>query len=670
MKKIDLHIHTVSSITDSDFEFSLEKLNEYVEKLEIDCIAITNHNLFVQEQFTEINDNLNIYVLPGIEIDLEGSHLLLISDNNEISDFSQKCNQIQSLITSSEDSITVEKLQEIFINLDKYLLIPHYDKKPNISQATLNKLNGFVSAGEVTSIRKFKSCIKDKGGLTPVLFSDSRFSTVLESYSPRQTYIDLDEITLSGIKSCLFDKSKVFLSKDDGNDLFQASENGLMLSTGLNVILGERSSGKTWTLNTISTSFENVKYIKQFSLLQNDEEKFKDLLSRRQSSVSEAYLRELKTVLEDITKVEIRQNEKEIKEYINSLLKYASENQKADAFSKTKLFSENLFSEKKLDSIKKIIDAVKTLIINSEYREIIDRHISTKDLKALIIDLIENHNSTTEENLKKAWLNDLISDIQSQLQFRTTSTFPKDIDFYKILMDYEKVKRFSKTINNLKIEKEIDSKNIRGFKIIAKSKKYTGAQQLKNKSKRKISFSEPFDNYDNPYDFLQCLKKIDLEETDFYKYFIHIDYETLNKDGFTVSGGERSEFNLLHEINDALKHDILLIDEPESSFDNIFLKSEVNELLKEISKTIPVIIVTHNSTVGASIRPNYIACTRKIVENGTVKYKIYFGHPSDTQLKCADGETIDNFEVMLNCLEAGEEAYNKRRTESYEILKN
>jgi Fe-S cluster assembly ATPase SufC len=185
-----------------------------------------------------------------------------------------------------------------------------------------------------------------------------------------------------------------------------------------------------------------------------------------------------------------------------------------------------------------------------------------------------------------------------------------------------------------------------------------------------LSFRDSFEKYDSPHEFLLELKKIELEETDYYKFFIQIEYETLNKHGFAVSGGERSEFNLLHEINDALKHDILLIDEPESSFDNIFLKNEVNALLRDISKSIPVIIVTHSSTVGASIKPNHIACTKKIIKNNGVKYEVYYGHPADKKLKNADGDTIDNFEVMLDCLEAGEKAYEKRRTESYEILKN
>ena len=116
MKKVDLHIHTVSTISDQSFDFDLDKLIEYVRKLEIDCIAITNHNLFDLDQFNEINDSLDIVVLPGIEINLEGGHLLLISKNDELIDFSRKCDLVNDQITTKEDSISLETLKQIFAN--------------------------------------------------------------------------------------------------------------------------------------------------------------------------------------------------------------------------------------------------------------------------------------------------------------------------------------------------------------------------------------------------------------------------------------------------------------------------------------------------------------------------------------------------------------------------
>jgi|TARA_R110000850_G_scaffold245286_1_gene370134 Fe-S cluster assembly ATPase SufC len=670
LKKIDLHIHTVQSISDRNFIFHLESLKEYVNKLEIDCIAITNHNLFDKTQFEQICQALNIKIFPGIEIDLEGGHLLLISENENLDDFAQKCQKVQKLIPTKDDSISYEQLTEVFLNLKDYLLIPHYDKKPNIKPETLKKLGNNIFAGEVTSLRKFKTCIKEADKLTPVIFSDCRFVENMTSYPTKQTFIDVEENTLNAIKGCLYDKAKVFLSKDDGNDFFQATDDGIILSTGLNVIVGGRSSGKTYTLDKICQNFDNVKYLRQFSLLQNDKENFKKLVTTRHSLITENYLKEFKDVVLDVNDIDLKSNEVSLEKYLSSLKKYATESDSLDTFSKCKLYNETKFTLDSLNNIKKLISATETLIEANEYKTIVNKHISDEILKSLIVDLIEKHNELYQTNLKKEWTNSLIETIKENLRFRSTTTSIEEVDFLQIQLEKIKVQKFRNLVKKVQTEKIIDSKEIRGFKVLAKTKKYTGASQLKNKSKSKLSFSEAFNNYDNPYEFLISLQNIGIEETEYYKYFVAIDYRTLNKHGYEVSGGERSEFNLLHEISDALKHDLLLIDEPESSFDNIFLKNEVNELIKQISTEIPVIVVTHNSTIGASINPNHLVFTQKLVDSGNVEYKVFFGHPTSKTLKSVDGKIIKNLEVLLNCLEAGAEAYNQRNTVSYEILKD
>lgn len=670
MKKIDLHIHTVSTFSDYPFDFSLDHLNEYVTKLEIDCIAVTNHNLFDLTQFQLITDALAIHVFPGIEIDLEKGHLLLIAENTELVDFASKCGQIQALVTRKEDWITVEKLKEVFPDLSRYLLIPHYDKRPAISEETMHKLAPHILAGEVTSTRKFKSCAKDVNKLTPVIFSDARITANMPSFPTRQTFVDLAEITLRGIKSCFSDKAKVCLTKADGNDFFQVTDDGLYISTGLNIMLGERSTGKTHTLNRIQEAFENVKYIRQFALLQNDEEKFKTLLSNRHSTVNEQFLKEFKEVVYDIKSVDIIATKNEVGKYLESLIKFALDSDKLDSYSKAALFSETLFLESDLKGLEKLIEATITLIENVEYQDLIVRHVGLANLRSLVVELISKHTEINLTNLQRRWLNDLINKIKEDLKLKTSTISPTDINFYDVVFENEKVKKFNKVAFALQQEREIDRKEVRGFKVVANTKRFTGAQQMKTKSHRQLSFTDAFKKYHQPFSFLNCLKETGLEETDFHKYFVDIEYRTLNKHNFPVSGGERSEFNLLHEIGDALQSDLLLIDEPESSFDNLFLKNDVNELLKEISKEIPVVIVTHNSTVGASIKPDFVVYTNKSIVGAAIKYQLYSGYPSDKELKSLDGDAIDNFNILLCCLEAGSEAYDDRRTKTYEILKN
>lgn len=83
----------------------------------------------------------------------------------------------------------------------------------------------------------------------------------------------------------------------------------------------------------------------------------------------------------------------------------------------------------------------------------------------------------------------------------------------------------------------------------------------------------------------------------------------------------------------------------------------------------PVVLVTHNSTVGASIKPDYLLYTKKERIGGKAKYKIYSGSPTDKYLISRDEKEVSNFEVTMGCFESGENSYNERST-AYENLRN
>jgi ABC-type dipeptide/oligopeptide/nickel transport system ATPase component len=674
MKKIDLHTHTVSTVSDYFFAFDITKVKEYVDKLKIDALAITNHNLFDLDQYNQIKNSLTIPVFPGIEIDLEGGHLLIITDIDEfeISNFDEKCKQVSAIIKTNTDTLTLAQLNSIFPELNKYILIPHYDKSPEIKQATIAALQPHITSGEVASVSKFKRMLKEQDMLTPVLFSDMRFKSDLKDFPTRHTFVDLKDISLAGIKSCLADKTKISLTKESGNDFFQATDDGLELSTGLNIMLGERSSGKSVTLDKIAYSSGNAKYIRQFSLLQKDkdEELFNRTNDSRLSIIHNNYLNEFKSTIEDVVQIDFKQNHLNLENYLESLKKFASESEKKDLYSKCNLFSEEIFSINDFITLDKVVESVTTLIENNEFQDVITKYISQENLRTLLSELIQKGIILKVENEQKRWLNAIIGDVQRDLRIKTTNTFVESVDFYSLVIDEMKVEKFSEVAGELKKQREINKEELGKFAIITSVKPIESASDLLKIGRDKKIYSTAFNNYENPYTYLLKLKDIGVEDASLYKFFVKIESITLNKDGFKVSGGERSEFNLIHEIKDATKYDILLIDEPESSFDNLFLKKEINTLIKDISQLMPVVVVTHNSTVGASIKPNYVAITKKSIENGEFVYRVFTGYPSDKELTCSDGTKIKNHDALLNCLEAGIEAYKERKTQTYEILEN
>lgn len=496
----------------------------------------------------------------------------------------------------------------------------------------------------------------------------------LTNFPTRQTFVDCGVLTLAALKACLRDKSKVALSEEDGNTLWPVFRNGQMLSTGLNVLIGARSTGKTHTLNEISKTVERVKYIEQFSLVQQNEaayeREFESGVERSRSAFVDEYLAGLKRLLDVIVTVDLNADDREVERFVESLLKSAAEADRRDAFSKATLFGEDEFPVGNTKTLFALINSVRQVIENGEFRGIIEKHLDLGALKRLARELIELLWTRTLEIETKKLVNGMIKDVKQSLKVRTSAVQVTEVDFYEICMNARRVQRFADIVGFLKKEAIIFVEPIQGFRIEAKREPYRGAGEIRAASGTASAFSEAFRKYANPYEYLRELLANDtIPRSNLYKLFVKIHYRILNEDGFEVSGGERSEFRLLQEIADAQNFDILLIDEPESSFDNLFLKSNVNQILKGISESMPVVVVTHNSTVGASVGADYLLYTKKEMHDGKIVYRIYSGHPTDKKLLTVDGRTIDSYEIMMDSLEAGSVTYESRR-QGYEAIKD
>ena len=222
----------------------------------------------------------------------------------------------------------------------EYVLIPHYDKNPKLELHRISKIKDHITCGEVTSIKKFIAMKKRSDELVPILFSDERMKKGVLQFPDRQTFIDIEELSVNALKHALRDRAKVSLSPDEGNVIFQILDNGLQISTGLTVVLGERSSGKSYTLDAINDQYEHAAYIRQFELLARDEEadkrRFDELLRRKGDSIAQDFLQPFRNVIDDVQGIDLRADEKEIETYLESLKKICSRGRKARCFCKSK----------------------------------------------------------------------------------------------------------------------------------------------------------------------------------------------------------------------------------------------------------------------------------------------------------------------------------------------
>lgn len=679
MKRCDLHIHTVPSVSDRLFTYDKNVLVDYVAKTGLDVIAITNHNLFDYPQFQEIKNALpNTIVLPGIEVDLEKGHILVIANNDDgtLFGFNTKCEEVKNLIKTQEDFITYDTFIRIFDDLSRYLLIPHYEKDPKLHKDIIKKFGRNIIAGEVSSVKKFIYMEKEESELTPVYFSDFRVEKGItpDQYPVSHTFFDVDQVNVNTLKLCLMDKTKVSLTSEKGVKLFQIFPNGQMLSTGLNIMFGKRSTGKTYTLNAIANRIDGKpKYIKQFELLntgKNDSDQFENDLKVRQENSAEDYLHEFSAIVTDMLKTcSADEDEMKLQKYLEALMSSAQQSDVNDVFSKSKLFNESDFKEQNHDEIKRLIKATLTLLESQLYKPIINKHLPEASLKALLKELIEQ---CRKENIQDQYfkeVNNMIKMVKESLQLKSAAPRIPDIDLFHYFINKKKREVFNQIAIAVKKNKIISTEKAGHFTISVSARPFANATDLKTIGLKQVSLINAFAKYGNPVLYLEELKAAGVETDRIYKLFAAIDYRILNSSGLPVSGGERSEFNFLQKIKDAILCDILIIDEPESSFDNIFLKNEVNKFIKEMAENMPVIISTHNNTIGGSIKPDYILYTEKKIEADGPHFNIYSGYPTAKALKDVDGKAIENYEITLNSLEAGELAYSERK-DIYETLKN
>jgi hypothetical protein len=223
----------------------------------------------------------------------------------------------------------------------------------------------------------------------------------------------------------------------------------------------------------------------------------------------------------------------------------------------------------------------------------------------------------------------------------------------------------------MKESKIISLSNIGNFSIRVTRNAIDSAATLKKKIKKPSKVTHIFELYEKPYDHLIKMSNEGLaNDVGIEKAFFDFQYDVLNKYGNPVSGGERSEFRLMRALKDAYRYQMLLIDEPESSFDNMFLREEINKTIKEMSEHLPVVIVTHNHTVGLSIKPDYIFHLIREDKTDGNEYFIFSGLPDAAYLNDKEGKSIKNYVALMNSFESGEKAYEERKVDIYDVVKN
>ncbi len=146
--KIDIHTHTkkCKSGDASTREISPDDFCEIIQSTEVKIIAITNHNVFDLHQYKEIEARLSrdAQVWPGIELDIledvSRGHLLVIASPTLAKEFSEAVIKLTKDSTPDSFTATIDKVLQTFDDLNPIYVAHYKQKKPNLSDSTLEKL--------------------------------------------------------------------------------------------------------------------------------------------------------------------------------------------------------------------------------------------------------------------------------------------------------------------------------------------------------------------------------------------------------------------------------------------------------------------------------------------------------------------------------------------------
>lgn len=654
MKRIDLHIHTLATPLDDEFKFAVDVLKDHVINNGLSMIAITNHNLFDSQNFKEVCEEMpeDVCVLPGIEVSVKGFHVLVIANPTQLDFFDKACNEV-AIIGQEDDGISIEEFNRLFGD-GSYIVIPHYKKKPSIQTDDLIAMNDVVTALEVTSEKKWEY-EHNRVEKPVVIFSDFRCAENSHSSLGKYTYVALGEITFESLRLAFYDAGKFAITERVAH--MELAPN-LFASMGLNVVVGARSSGKTYFLDSLynSCAHDDVVYIKQFSIVKDAEEKaFQEKLLAEETAIKSDYYEPMNRVSAAVEELPSREaTAKSIKDYLANLIEYADTSARDDEFSKCPIYSEARLAKVSSDAEQKVVEALLVLLDENPLSKEIEEGIGKDVLVQLFRIALGRFKAKELKRRCAERANEIAKEVRKNLTLESRRPPCPESPLLEAAKRAAYIKRLASLRTLTKSAAIVSNKAIGKFNRITKRVPYKDARALKAAIGANTNMSGILQLDD--IDFVEsilCANGV----TDICRAFFDMDVTLENDRGEAVSGGQRAEYLFFKELERASNHDIVLIDEPESSFDNPFLNKEIAGKLKQISKKATVFIATHNNVLGVSIKPDGIIFTD--VEED--KHRVFTCDSGDEFMTSAEGKTIKRSDVLLKLMEAGPEAYAGRK---------
>ncbi len=697
---IDFHCHTKATKTGERSSRNIPSIEFFCDQIKnagVKMVAITNHNVFDYEQFREMQKvaGNSFVVLPGIEIDIIGisgeqGHVVFFYDDNEVERFNKKIGELLGGRDADSFAIGIDEFVSFANELSSGIIMAHYHKSDALDYKSLNKIkdglkNNFRFFFEPSNYRTLGIMVNNNFRVLMGSdvqdwseYSQQQFASLkldIDSYNMLFRFIKKDDEVVESVLSKLkFEEIPISYSKD--------KKTKVRFYQNVNIIFGEKGSGKTQALNEVRQYFEKLDNSISYYSPQSASRHMDDKLSisqseRRGSSYGidtredeieflnsweatkitkfDDYIEHVKTASLNANKVKMRVLSvtdenfsanssvlKETKSHLGMIgnLKTIIRKISPDVYlDKTELSAFNnaveILHKKVLQKHKKDFSEVFGMTLAKHFvnsmKDIADKNTDSKSLPGTT-----GFTSYAKILFKTKVAAENILNVED-ISIVETPEFVGNLDNGKKLYRQKKVQGLSS-----------DSKAADGFEQI------TYLRQIRNAliSIKKRIFDEELEN---------CIVKYKDSVSDLGNF--SIDSMLGVSKCFTLEDGEKytpstgEETMIILDETLRKESDIYILDEPEKSLGNSYINdtivSRINDLAKR-KKTL--VIVTHNANIAIRTLPY-----QTILKYYDGDYRTYVGNLySGALTNLSDGSKKGWREESIRILEGGREAFNER----------
>lgn len=703
--KIDLHCHThkIKRGDPETREVSTKVFAEKIANADVKIVAITNHNSFDKQQYTEFRNAVSDYcdVWPGIEIDTLGQckkngecqrfHLIVISNPSSVNLFDERIKQLFQGFDVNSDALTLDEVCQGFGCLDVLFIAHYYQKKPSISDADLLELKEKVEDPS----RVFTETTESSIGVLVnynyhalvgsdvqdwAVYEESTFSDLRLPVSSFEQFCRLAQRDVVVIDTILNKKrSYQFKAKPHPKVSFQ-----LKIFEDINVIFGQKGTGKSEILLSLYNDAvkQGLKCAKYEGVLK--EEGFKQILSisdmKRKCELlkidnCEQEFSDLRN-WEDVTVTLFTMYLKWFETKNNNANKRSMQITEASdlPLPDTTEYDQRKEDRKNSQDIEKRISSIN-----------IHQYLSESDASNLLL-LLSKLDNVIYHSLLDAYgsiktvslSNYSVNKIKALADKKTdTVSRPSTTGFFeyakkrihiqksvrKILSEFEKEEyHFDEKIGEL--EEKGDVYVRRRYRLLCNDSKtvefVAGINNLKAVKNKLVEIRDKF--YCS--DIAVCIQELNellnaggiKSMSDFIglsKLIVGAD-----KQPYEPSNGERGILLLQQVIREDA--DAFFFDEPELGMGNSYIDSTIRPQLIDLAKRHKVVVIaTHNANLAVRTLP-YMSIFRKY-DNGV--YSTYTGNPFVDELYNIDdgADWLNWTEESMHTLEGGREAFYERK---------